>query len=133
MDWRDNMDPISDMFIRIKNAGVAGHESVRIPYSKFKYEIARVLERNGFVGRVERKGKRIKKILEIPLISRNAEPAIANVTLISKPSRRLYTPCRELRSARHGGAVVLSTQKGVLTGAEARKEKVGGELIAEVW
>ena len=127
------MDPISDMFIRVKNASLAGHESVRIPYSKFKHEIARTLERNGFLGRIERKGKRVKKILDITLLMHGKEPLLSDVALLSKPSRRSYSSYKELRPARHGGIILISTPKGVLTGKEARKEKVGGELIAEVW
>lgn len=127
------MDPISDMFIRIKNSGRAGHESVQIPYSKYKHEIAKVLERAGLVGKIERKGKRIRKTLEIQLISKSDKPAIGNVNLISKPSRRLYTPYKNLQKSRHGGILLVSTSKGIMTESEARKEKVGGQLIAEVW
>ena len=127
------MDPISDMFIRIKNAQNAGHESVRLPYSKFKYEIARALERGGLVAQVERKGKRVKKILDIGLIRHDGKPAITNVELLSKPSRRLYSPYRKLRRASHGGMLIVSTPKGVLSEREAHKEKVGGEVLAELW
>jgi|SRR3989344_3039482 len=126
-------DPISDMFIRIKNAGKAGHGSVQVPYSKFKHEIAKVMERSSLVGKIERKGKRIRKTLEIELISKNELPKISNVNLISKPSRRLYMPYKSLKDSRYGGTLILSTSKGIMTGREARKEKVGGQLIAEVW
>lgn len=127
------MDPISDMFIRIKNAQRAGHEIVQTPYSKLRYDIVRALERAGFVGRAERKGKRVRKILEIPLLYKDGDPLVHDVALISRPSLRLYTSYRELKRSRHGGIIMISTPKGVLNGSEARKEKVGGELIAEVW
>jgi small subunit ribosomal protein S8 len=126
-------DPISDMFIRIKNAQKAGHPTLRLPYSKFKHEIAKTLQRSGFVGAVERKGKRVKKVLEIQLLAQDEQPMVGGVRLLSKPSRRLYASSRELRRARRGGIVILSTPKGVLTEREAKKENVGGELIAEVW
>ncbi len=127
------MDPISDMFIRIKNAYKAGHEAVQIPYSKFKHEIAKTLERAGLTGEIERKGKRVRKTLEIKLKYKEEEAAINDIKLISKPSRRLYASYKDLVKPRHGGIVVLSTPKGVMTSQEARKDKVGGELIAEVW
>lgn len=128
------MDPISDMFIRIKNAYRAGHEAVFIPYSKFKYEIAKTMERSGFVGKVDRKGKRVRKVLEVALkYNVEGEPAVSGVRLISKPSRRLYTPYGGIRRAEHGGSWIISTSQGVMSGPEAKKAKVGGELIAEVW
>lgn len=127
------MDPISDMFIRIKNAQKAGHETVQFSYSKYKHEIAKALERKGYVGGIERKGKRVKKTLELKLQYRDGDPVVHGVRLISKPSRRLYVSCKELPASSHGGAIFLSTPKGVFTGEEARKEKVGGELVAEVW
>ena len=127
------MDPISDMLIRIKNAQTARHKNVRMPYSKFKHEIARTLERAGLVKQVERKGKRIKKILDIGLIFKDEKPMITHIALFSKPSRRLYAPYRKLRSSSRGGMLIISTPKGVLSEKEARKEKVGGEIIAEIW
>lgn len=123
------MDPISDMFIRLKNAQRAGHEAVQIPYSKFKHEIAKVLEREGFVGAIERKGKRIRKTLEIKL----AQKGIEDVRLLSKPSRRLYASYKDISRSKHGGIIIISTSKGVMSAENARKEKAGGELIAEVW
>ena len=127
------MDPISDMLIRIKNAQIAGHEMVRLSHSKFKYEIARALETNGYVGKIERKGKRVKKILEIELRYVDEKPVINGITLISKPSNRLYAGVKELNAGRKGGIILVSTPKGVMSGKEARKQKVGGMLIAEVW
>lgn len=128
------MDPISDMFIRIKNAYRAGHEAVVIPYSKFKYEIAKTLERSGFVGKVDRKGKRVRKVLEVALkYNAEGEPAVSGVRLISKPSRRFYTSYSDIRRAEYGGSWIISTPQGVMSGPEAKKAKVGGELIAEIW
>ena len=127
------MDPISDLFIRIKNAQKAGHETAHIPYSKLKHEITKAFERAGFTGKTERKGKRVHKFLEITLLYEGGQPKFRGVKLISKPSRRLYTPYRALRRAPHGGVVLVSTPKGILTDSEAKKEKVGGQLIAEIW
>ncbi len=127
------MDPISDMLIRIKNAQNAGLELVRVSNSKFKYEIARALELNGYVGKIERKGKRVKKILEIELRYKNDKPLISGVHLMSKPSNRTYTGAKELNTSRKGGMIILSTPKGVMSGKDARKQNVGGMLIAEIW
>ncbi len=127
------MDPISDMLIRIKNAQKARHEMVRVSHSKFKYEIARALESNGYVGKIERKGKRVKKVLEIELKYKNEKPAIMDVRLISKPSNRLYAGVGDLHAGRKGGMTLISTPKGVMSTGDARKQHVGGMLIAEVW
>jgi len=122
------------MFIRIKNAQKAGHASVLIPYSKFKHEIAKALERVGYVAKVERKGKRVKRNLEVGLLYTEDEiPVLKGVKFFSTPSRRLYTSYRKLRSAQRGGVILLTTSKGILSDKEARKEKVGGQLLAEIW
>lgn len=126
-------DPISDMFIRIKNAQHAKREMARIPYSRMRHEIALALERSGVVGASERKGKRVRKVLDVQLLYPEGKPAITQVKLISKPSRRLYVSYRDLYHAPRGGIILLTTPKGILSSAEARKEKVGGQLIAEVW
>lgn len=127
------MDPISDMFIRIKNAQKAGHELVKIPYSKFKHDIAKALERSCYLGKTERRGKRARKILEMELLYKDENPVISGVRLLSKPSRRLYISYKNLSKPRHGGVILLTTPKGIMTDKEARKEKVGGQLLAEVW
>ena len=127
------MDPISDMLIRIKNAQTAGHEMVRFSHSKFKYEIARTLETNGFVGAIEHRGKRVKKMLEIALRYNGDKPAIQGIKLISKPGNRLYASVKDLNTTRRGGIIIISTPKGVMSSKDARKQKVGGMLIAEVW
>ena len=127
-------DPISDMLIRIKNAQTAGHETVQFPYSKFKYEIIRTLERAGFVKNIDKKGKRIKKTLEVGLNPKGSAKSISGVELISKPSRRLYAGYKKVTTNKNTGeALIISTSKGIMTGAEAAKSKLGGQLIARVW
>ena len=127
------MDPVSDMFIRIKNANSAGLETVQVSYSRFKHDIAKAVSRAGYVGDVEVKGKRVRKVIEIGLQYRNGEPVVRNVKFLSRPSRRIYASYKELRVSPRGGAVFLTTPKGVLTERAAKKEKVGGQLIAEIW
>lgn len=127
------MDPISDMFIRIKNAQNAGHDTVQLPYSRMKHEIARALERTGFVGHAERKGKRIKKYLDLALITDEKGRGVQGIKLLSTPGRRVYVSYKDVRVASHGGVVLLTTSKGIMSGEEARRDKVGGQLLAEIW
>ena len=127
-------DPISDMLIRIKNAQKAGLETVQVSYSQFKYEVARTLERAGLVKNIEKKGKRVKKTLEMGLNPKESKNAVNGVQLISKPSRRLYVGYKELRYKKDMGEIlIISTSKGIMTGGEAYKAKLGGQLIAKVW
>lgn len=125
-------DPISDFFIRIKNAQAAEHETVLIPYSKFKHTLARALERAGLVGKIERRGRKTR-LLEITLLREGDRPKVEMVRLLSKPSRRRYASCRELKTFQRRGILFLTTPRGVLSAAEAVKQKVGGQLIAEIW
>ena len=127
------MDPISDMLIRIKNANVAGREVVYIPYSRFKHDLAKSLSQAGCIGDVEVKGKRVRKAIEVVLRYEGDRPLVNDVRMLSKPSRRLYASYKELRPSRHGGIVLVTTPKGILTENAAKKEKVGGQLIAEIW
>ena len=126
------MDPISDFFIRIKNAQRAGHQTLQISYSKLKHELAKAFERAGLVGKVDKRGKRIRKTLEICLLYLEGRPAISDLRLISKPGRRLYSSYQDLKSTRDRSIVFLSTSKGVLSGSEAKKIKAGGELMVEI-
>lgn len=127
------MDPISDMFIRIKNANTAKRETVLIPYSKFKLDIAKALSGAGYIGAVEVKGKRVRKTIEVALRYDGDDPKIRGVRMLSKPSRRLYAPYKEVKPSPRGGVVLLTTPKGIFTDRGAKKEKVGGQLIAEIW
>lgn len=127
------MDPISDFFIRIKNAQRAGHEIARISYSRYKHEIAKALERAGLVDVVERKGKRIRRVLEIGILAQNGRPMMQNVKMLSTPSRRIYASYRDQILRHAGGVVLVSTSRGVMSGSEARRENLGGELIARIW
>ncbi len=126
------MDPISDFFIRIKNAQRAGHQTLQISYSKFKHELAKALERAGLVGKIDKRGKRVRKTLEICLLYNKEKPVISDLKLISKPGQRLYSSYQDLKSTRDRYVVFLSTSKGVLSGSEAKKIKAGGELMVKV-
>jgi len=127
-------DPISDMLIRIKNAGAAGKQTVVIPYSKFKFSIANALLREGYIVGVNRKGRGVKRQLEVGLGYDEKKPKIKGIERVSKLSKRIYFGVRDLKPVRQGyGHILLSTPKGVMTGKQAKKEKIGGEALFKVW
>lgn len=128
-------DPIADMLNRIKNAGVVRHETVTVPHSKFVLAIADTLKRHGYVVSITKKNKKSAKVLEIGLAyDERKNPKVKGVERLSKPSCRLYSNAKSLKPVRNGyGMLVLSTPKGVLSGDEARKESVGGEMLFKIW
>ena len=128
------MDPISNMIIGLKNAGNAGRDTVALPYSKIKENIANVLKKEGFIKGSEKKMVKGKPTLVVNLLMENRIPKIKGVSRISKTSKRIYKKFSEIRLVKNGyGAVVLSTPKGILSGRDARKEKVGGEILFTIW
>ncbi len=128
------MDTISNMLIQIKNAGMAGLPSVLVPYSNFKFEIADLLQKEGYVTSVEKKGKKVKKYIEIVVAYKDKSPRINDLKRISKPSRRVYMGAKDIKPVRNGyGISVLSTPKGVMTDKLAKKEHVGGEILFRIW
>lgn len=132
-------DHIGDMLNRIKTAGAVRNESVSVPYSNFTFAIAKVLEKNGYLASVSKKGKDVQKTIEMVLVYEKPDTIksrlkIKGVERVSKPSKRVYFGCKDIRLVRNGfGAVILSTPKGIMTGAEARKEHVGGEVLFKIW
>ena len=128
-------DTVGDFIVRIKNAGFVKKASVSVPYSALKHAIAEKLKDAGFVKSIEKKGKKVRKTLDIVLkYNEEGLPVVNGVKRISKPGRRLYRSVREIMPVRYGhGALILSTPKGILTDSEARKEKVGGEALFEIW
>ncbi len=127
-------DPVADMITRLKNAQMAGLPKVQMPLSSLKYQIAEVLKQDGYVKSVTKRGKKIKKTLEIELIYTDGRPRINEVYRISKPSRRVYSRAKEVRSVRQGsGRAIYSTTKGILTDKATREAKLGGELLFKIW
>ncbi|KKW19183.1 MAG: 30S ribosomal protein S8 [Parcubacteria group bacterium GW2011_GWA2_51_10] len=128
-------DSVGDFIVRLKNAGAVKKETVSIPYSALKHAIAEKLLATGYVKAIEKKGKKSRKTLDVILkYDSSGQSAIEGVKRVSKPGRRLYRSVREIVPVRYGhGHLVLSTPKGILTGAEAKKEKVGGEALFEIW
>jgi len=129
------MDPIADMLIRIKNAQAVKKESASVGYSNLKWEIAKVLQNCGFLGESVKRGKRGKKLMEINLLyGPEGNPKISGARRISKLSRRVYKGYREIYSVRNGfGTAIYSTPQGLMTDKEARKAKLGGEILFEIW
>lgn len=119
----------------IRNAQAVKSETVSVPYSKFKMEVIKTLARGNFIKEASHKGKKNKKTIEIALkYDEKGNPFIRDIKRISKLSRRVYVSLYDIKPVKQGlGARVLSTPKGVLTSKEAKKEKVGGEVICEVW
>ena len=128
-------DPIADMLIRIKNAAMVGKVSVSVPYSKIKSEIAGIMKEKEYLSSVESRGRKNRKFLELEIsYDPSGEAKLHDVARISKLSKRVYKKASELRPVKEGfGLSVISTPKGLKTDAEARKEKVGGEVLCEIW
>ena len=128
------MDPIADMMVRIKNAGNAGKEMALVPYSKFKFAVGTLLLKEGYIVSLNRKGRKENKYIEVGIAYKNGKPKVQGMSRVSKLSRRTYTGFRDIQSVRQGrGDYILSTPKGILTGKEARKHKIGGEVLLKIW
>lgn len=128
------MDTISNFIIKLKNAGNAGSEVVSVPFSKLKLAICEVLKKEGFIKDFEEKSEKGRQVIAVSLFSENRIPKIKGVKRISKPSKRVYRKFAEIRSVKNGyGALILSTSSGVMTGREAKKSKLGGEALFQIW
>ncbi len=128
-------DPIADMLNRVMNAARVGKPQVVVDYSGAKFAIANVLKNNGYLLGVSKKAKRNRNFICLDIAySEDGKPVISKVQRVSKPSRRIYEKADGLRPVRQGfGISVVSTPKGVMTDKEARRAKVGGEVMCKVW
>jgi small subunit ribosomal protein S8 len=127
-------DPVSDLLARIRNAGQARHAELLCPSSKLKLAVAKVLAEAGFLESVAVEAQEGKPMLRIRLRYAEGRPLIDGLRRVSKPSRRVYVDVRHIPRVRRGlGLAVLSTPRGVLSDREAREQKVGGEVVCEVW
>lgn len=127
-------DPISDFLTRLRNALLAKQASIVSPSSRMKFTIAKILEKEGFVGSVTEKLEGVKRILAIGLKYDNAEPAMRVIKRVSTPGRRIYRNAKNLPVVLSDrGLAIVSTSQGVMTNKEARKRKLGGEIICEVY
>lgn len=127
-------DPISDFLTRIRNAQSAGHETVTLPGSRIKFAIAKILQQEGYLSGVKETANGQKKTLEVVLKYEGKEPSIRSVKRISKPGRRVYRKSNELGHILSGqGIAILSTSAGVMTNKDARRRKLGGEVLCEIY
>lgn len=126
------MDPISDMLTRIRNAYSSRQASTTVPYSKLKLELAKILKTQGFIGEFE--ASKDKRIIMITLKYDRGLPAAENLRRISRPGLRIYRRASDFKRVRGGlGISIVSTSRGLMTGENARKNRLGGEVLAEVY
>ena len=128
------MDQIANMMNMIKNAGLAGKESVTVPFSKMKESIADCLVKSGYLGSVSKKTKKGFPVLELGVLYVDGAPKLNGVERVSKSSSRIYKGVKDIKPSRNNfGMTVLTTPKGILTDKEAKKEMVGGEVLFKLW
>ena len=126
-------DPIADLLTRIRNAQLAAHESVDIPYSKLKIEVVRVLQEEGYIEGFS-VSEDVKPQINVSLKYSEGEPVIENIKRISRPGLRIYKDSNSVPLVNGGlGVAIVSTNKGVMTDRAARKEGVGGEVLCTVF
>ncbi len=127
-------DPITDMLNQIRNAQAVAKTDVTLPFSKLKNEIAMVLAKEGFLGEVKKMEKGKRKMLKVGLKYEHGVAKIEGSKRVSKPGQRIYAGNDEIKKVRGGfGISVISTPKGLMTGLSAKKAKLGGEVLLEVW
>jgi small subunit ribosomal protein S8 len=128
-------DPIADFLTRIRNGLSADHETVDIPASKFKIELARILREQGYITDYSTEPGRVGDVLRVTLkYTEDRKPVISGMERVSRPGRRTYVNSTEIPKVLGGmGTAILSTSTGVMTGHQARQAGVGGEVVAYVW
>lgn len=128
-------DPISDMLTRLRNAAAVGHEAVTMPSSKLKEEVARILTEEGFIDRFDVAEAGPGKALTLAIrYGDRRRPVINGLRRISKPGHRVYRGAKDLPRVQGGlGVAVVSTSQGLLADREARRRRLGGEIVCEVW
>ena len=128
-------DPISDLLTRLRNASMVSKHSIEVPHSKYKFELAKLLKEEGYVLDVKTSGEGSKKVINIELkYSEEGKSVISGMNRLSKPGKRVYSSFDKLPRNNGGlGTIIVSTSRGLLSDSEARKRKLGGEIICEVW
>ena len=127
-------DPVADFLARIRNAIRARHQKLDVPASKLKAEIARILKEEGYISNYKTQEEEGKLVLRVYLKYGGQEAAIRDLARISRPGCRVYISHDEIKRVQGGlGISIMTTPKGVMTGRQARREGVGGELLCEVW
>ena len=127
-------DPVADMLTRIRNAIAVGKTEIRVPTSKLKFAIADKLQKINYLEKVEIEEAQPRGILHVVINKEGENARINEINKVSTPGRRIYTGVTEIPKVKSGrGTVLISTSKGIMTGAEAVKNKLGGEILVKVW
>lgn len=127
-------DPIADMLTRIRNALMAGHDGVLVPSSQMKLSLAKILKEEGFIDHYEVLKGKPESMIKIHLKYTDNQPAILGLERVSKPGLRVYVERRRIPRVYGGlGTAILSTPKGIMTGQEAWRQHLGGEILCYVW
>ena len=128
-------DPIADMLTRIRNAVAANHPRVDVPGSKLKLEVARILKEEGYINNYVTKGEDVKYVIRIFLrYDAKGTSSITHLSRVSRPGRRVFVGATEIPRVLGGyGVNIVSTSKGLMSGKNARKENVGGEILAQIY
>ena len=127
-------DPIGDMIARVKNAQARNHKKVELPSSNFKVKIADILKNEGFIKDFKLNTETNKSILSLELKYHSGNPVISAFERVSKPGRRIFSSANSLPKINNGlGIAIISTPKGVMTDIDARKQRIGGEIICKVF
>ena len=127
-------DPVADLITRIRNAIAVGKTEIRVPTSKLKFAVAEKLQKINYIEKAELEKAEPRKILHIVINNEGENARINEIAKVSKPGRRVYASVEEIPRVKSGrGTVLISTSKGVMTGQEALKNKLGGEVLVKVW
>ena len=127
-------DPVADMLTRIRNAIAVGKTEIRVPTSKLKFAVADKLQKINYLEKVEIEEAQPRGILHVVINKEGENARINEIDKVSTPGRRIYTGVNEIPKVKSGrGTVLISTSKGIMTGAEAVKNKLGGEILVKVW
>jgi small subunit ribosomal protein S8 len=122
------------MLTRIRNSHLAGKRRLKVPFAKFDYEVAEALVKKGYLESAEKKGRSVKKIIDISLKYEGDNSKLNGIRLVSVPSKRVYNGYKDLRQSKQGyGDYFVTTPQGIMTVREARKAKLGGEVLFEIW
>lgn len=127
-------DPIADLLTRIRNAAMVGKNEIRVPTSKLKKVVAEQLKKNGYLAEVKEEVGKPRGTLVVTINEAGSNAAFTELTRMSKPGRRMYVSANDIPRVKSGrGLVLVSTSKGVITGAEAAKQRLGGEVLLKVY
>ena len=127
-------DPIADMLTRVRNALAVKKPEIVLPYSKIKHEIARILKQEGYILEVEKLEDKFSKLKLVLLYKEGGQSALTHIKRISKPGRRIYVSRDQIPYVLNDlGLAILSTSRGLMTNKQARRAKIGGEIMFEIW